>query len=254
MKTQHLKFRFLISVLAVFCLTACCSRFALAVEISPTVINLTTDKSPYQHITLYNNANFAVPLEITIHAINFNPNSSGNSFELTRVEDFSENELMVFPPALTLAPGSSQSIRIMWQGGQALSKSKSYFVRFSPLSIVGAQAETEGVKIHVHFNALIHVLTSEMQAQLVVSMTNNDEQTASLEIDNQGPRFAVLDDFTFTVETQKKELIVVGASELISTTNSRFIPPSSKRQFQLPLKALNNSSLIRTIKAHPLSN
>ncbi len=221
------------------------SIHAIALEISPLTVELKTDgKTSYQQIMVKNASNMIVPVDITLNEISFNQNNTKPSFSLALVED--QNDLLVFPPALLLEPGETKAVRLQWNGQTQLPLSKSYFVRFSQPELVVPEVkqtlnqsdDENGVKIFVHFNAVVHISSVNLQPRLSVLsdtlIVDSTKNTLTVDIQNNGNRYQYL----MPAQLLKLNKLNGKYSRLSDTTYNAmsdfFIPPHSTRSVTIP--------------------
>jgi len=236
----------------IFTLTLSMAKAVYGIEISPMVTALSIDSRPnYQQILVKNNSNVTLPVEIDVNRIRFNPFADGASY--TVVPDATP-DLLVFPPAIVLAPGAVQSVRVQWLGQASLPESQSYFIRFSQPQLVDDNINKSGVKIFVHFNAAVHVSASGLKPLLVIKRSSITQQAASAEkdnpsqdkqtkasalvqfsIDNQGGRYANLNDYRLIITRVDGTKFDLQGEALVAEQTNTFFPPNSTRNVSIHL-------------------
>ena len=162
------------------------SGFANAIIISPTVFELNTDSNTTSQIIVTNNSTEKMPLEVSIHQLVFKQNGQ------YKTKALNNDALLVFPPAAILAPNSKQVFRIQWLDPSVQKTSSSYFIRFTQAHLTGANGQSRalpvqqsGVKIKVHYNALLHVYSNNQQPDVTLEVSD----AGQLVIRNTGERF-----------------------------------------------------------------
>jgi P pilus assembly chaperone PapD len=236
----------------IFTLTLSMAKAVYGMEISPMVTALSIDSRPnYQQILIKNNSNVTLPVEIDVNRIQFNPFAVGSSYT---VVPETTPDLLVFPPAIVLAPGAVQSVRVQWLGQKSLPESQSYFIRFSQPQLSDDNTNKSGVKIFVHFNAAVHVSASGMKPLLVIKRNSITQQAANGEkenpsqdkqakasallqfsIDNQGGKYADLNDYRLIITRVDGTELTIQGEALVAEQTNTFFPPNSKRNLSIHL-------------------
>ena len=221
---------------------------SFALEISPLTLELKSDSRPqYQQIFVRNPSNKTVPVEINLNQIVFDPASTGNSFSLLAVEN--DSELLVFPPALVLEPGEVKSVRVQWIGTHAVKQSVSYFVRFSqpslslPMSEDNSQENTQsGVKVFVHFNAVVHLSANDLLADLAVVEGsiefNEQEHKLAFDVKNNGQRYSYLKPYHLAVVNSDGSTTPLLNEAAFSQLGDIFFPPQMIKKVSIPYEKL----------------
>ncbi|MFT5706406.1 MAG: P pilus assembly chaperone PapD [Oceanospirillaceae bacterium] len=217
------------------------------IEISPMVTALSIDSSPnYQQFVVKNNSNVTLPVEIDINRIQFNAMADGASYQ---VIPETSSDLLVFPPAIILAPGAVQSVRVQWLREERLVESQSYFIRFSQPQLQTETAKKSGVKIFVHFNAAVHVSARDLEPILVINESSiaqkvpvneigqaSDSAVLHFSIENEGSKYANLSDYRLDITQVDGTEIQIQGEVLIKDQINTFFPPNAKRNMSIKLK------------------
>ncbi|WP_144208243.1 fimbrial biogenesis chaperone [Shewanella donghaensis] len=217
------------------------------IEISPMVTALSIDSSPnYQQFVVKNNSNVSLPVEIDINRIQFNTIADVVSYQ---VIPESSSDLLVFPPAIVLAPGAVQSVRVQWLGEERLVESQSYFIRFSQPQLQNDAAKKSGVKIFVHFNAAVHVSAGDLEPILVINESSIAQKVPANEsgqvpdsallhfsIENEGSKYANLSDYRLDITQVDGTEIQIQGEALIKDQINTFFPPNAKRNVSIMLE------------------
>lgn len=229
----------------VFVLAIVMVKHVSAIEISPMVTALSIDSSPnYQKFVIKNNSNVTLPVEIDINRIQFNSHIDGESYKVT---PDNTSDLLVFPPAVVLAPGAIQSVRVQWLGEEPLTESQSYFIRFSQPQLQNDSIKKSGVKIFVHFNAAVHVSAQKLKPLLViddksivqnvaVNGTGESSNSASIlhfNINNEGSKYANLSDYRLDIIQVDGTKLQVQGEALVKDQVNTFFPPKTKRKVSI---------------------
>ena len=230
----------IVTILVTFCVTSV-SFIASALEISPLTIELKTDAKPsYQQILVRNTSNTRVPVEISINELIFNSQNSKPLFSLIPVEN--DSDLLVFPPAVILEAGEAKAIRVQWNGDKKIPLSKSYFIRFSQPQIkqpLKSFSDESGVKIFVHFNAVVHVSSVELTANLSISpntlTTNKQQNTINVDVKNNGNSYHYLTPDQIVKINESKNILSKLPDSTYNSMSDTFFPPHSIRKITIPM-------------------
>tara|TARA_R110001583_G_scaffold52393_5_gene162823 strand:- start:5889 stop:6695 length:807 start_codon:yes stop_codon:yes gene_type:complete len=234
-------------------ITLSLGKVAHGIEISPLVTVLSIDGRPnYQQFLIKNNSNLTLPVEIDVNRIQFNSLAEGDSYSV--IPDVT-SDLLIFPPALVLAPGAVQSVRVQWLGQTSLIESQSYFIRFSQPQLLEGKSNKSGVKIFVHFNAVVHVSAIALKPLLVINHSSITQQVTRVEsefssqdkqpqystllqfiIDNQGDMYAELNDYSLNITQIDGAEFKIQGEKLVSDQINTFYPPNSKRYVSIHLE------------------
>ncbi|WP_045450404.1 fimbria/pilus periplasmic chaperone [Vibrio owensii] len=194
------------------------SGFANAIIISPTVFELNTDSNTTSQIIVTNNSTEKMPLEVSIHQLVFKQNGQ------YKTKALNNDALLVFPPAAILAPNSKQVFRIQWLEPSVQKASSSYFIRFTQAHLANAGSHTvtlsgqqSGVKIKVHYNALLHVYSNNQQPDVTLEVSD----AGQLVIRNTGERF------TYSRRLYFEPLTATENYSLQQQVGDHFLPPFS---------------------------
>lgn len=194
------------------------SVFCNAIIISPTVFELNTDRNTTSQIIVTNNSTEKMPLEVSIHQLVFKKNGQYETKALN------SDALLVFPPAAMLAPNSKQVFRIQWLDPSVQKTSSSYFIRFTQAHLTGANGQSRalsvqqsGVKIKVHYNALLHVYSNNQQPDVTLEVSD----AGQLVIRNTGERF------TYSRLLYFEPLTATENYSLQQQVGDQFLPPFS---------------------------
>ncbi|MFV8458121.1 pilus assembly protein [Vibrio owensii] len=194
------------------------SGFSDAIIISPTVFELNTDSNTTSQIIVTNNSTEKMPLEVSIHQLVFKQNGQ------YKTKALNSDALLVFPPAAMLAPNSKQVFRIQWLEPSIQKTSSSYFIRFTQAHLKNGDSHTvtlsgqqSGVKIKVHYNALLHVYSNNQQPDVTLEVSD----AGQLVIRNTGERF------TYSRRLYFEPLTATENYSLQQQVGDQFLPPFS---------------------------
>ena len=202
---------------------------ALAVTISPLVMELNTDHQLTSQLVVTNNSTETLALEANVHQLQFLEDG------VIKTSNKPDEDVLVFPPAVLLKPGKHQTFRVQWVSNAPLKTSKSHFVRFSTANIVRDSEEftrltdfSTGINIQIHYNALLHVFSSSLQPDIKMDIS----QQGDLTLTNSGNRF------TFTTALHFKNLDDTYSHALQEALGEQFLPPHSTMTFNSSRKNL----------------
>ncbi|MFT5718481.1 MAG: P pilus assembly chaperone PapD, partial [Oleiphilaceae bacterium] len=197
-------------------------------------------KPNYQQIIVRNNSNISVPVEISINEIIFNPENVKPLFSLTPIEN--DSDLLVFPPAVILEAGEAKAIRVQWNGDEKIPLSKSYFIRFSQPQItqpLQSLSDESGVKIFVHFNAVVHVSSVELIPSLSIlpdTLTKNQQQnTINIDVKNNGNSYHYLTPNQIVKINESNHNLSKLPDSIYNKMSDTFLPPHSIRKITIPM-------------------
>lgn len=184
-----------------------------AVVISPTVLEMNTDKRSVKQLTVSNTSSEKLPLEVGVYKLRFTKDGSYTTHWV------SNETVLVFPPAAVLAPGAKQTFRVQWLADTPPIQSHSYFVRFSQLTLTEPTPSPAAsqVAFQLHYSALLHVVADNHQADVV------------LQVNEQGERFLVNrgNRFTYTSAVAFRQSEQAQKKRWDEVLGERFIPPLS---------------------------
>ncbi|MBM6549903.1 fimbria/pilus periplasmic chaperone [Marinomonas ostreistagni] len=203
---------------------------AMALTISPLVIEMNTDHRLTSQLIVTNNSTQKLALEANVHQLSFGADGAIHTSENP------DKNVLVFPPAVLLEPGQQQAFRVQWISQAPLKTSQSYFVRFSTANLKQDSGQVEflpkrfstGINVKLHYNALLHVYSSAQKPD--VSVIVGDQ--GNLTLTNAGDRF------TFTTALFFKNLDHNTVDALYEALGAQFIPPKSTLTFHAAEQAL----------------
>ncbi len=205
-------------------------------EVSPLVHEM-TDRGlgASSKIQIYNPTDSILPLEVEVKRILFD--SSGK--QSIYLED---NELMVFPPALLIASGATQMLRLQWVGETEIEESRSYFVSLSQAVLPLAGGNTNAVRLMLTFNVLVHIAHEGSISDLEVLSTEiiktDVGSVLQAKIKNFGPRYTYLSNSGLKLASVAGFSQHIPPGELRDLGKDVFIPPSVTRKVQIPLQGV----------------
>lgn len=138
---------------AVVLLCICMASAAMAMRVSPMVIEMTTSgTNAVARIEVQNLNQTRLPFEVRVTRVEYD--ERGNATETPAEEDF-----LIFPPQGIVPPGGRQVMRIQWVGPPEIPASRSYYfsVNQLPVALEGQTGEQPAgqVQIVYHMKALV---------------------------------------------------------------------------------------------------
>lgn len=200
-----------------------------AFEVQPMIQRLDVSSGvSYSSIQIRNTSDQALPVEISTYRMelhNGNPHTGVSA----------DNELLVFPPSVLIAPASTQVVRVQWIPGDAAEKDTSYIVLIEQLPNRGAR---EGVQMLLAFNAVVHVHLPNTKSALRVTQSRiKFEDTVpvlEVELHNSGNGNAYGHGISLQLEWGL-ETRTISADELANYVSDLFLPPGYRRTIEIPI-------------------
>ncbi len=220
--------------MAWLCLLCWFPSYCYALVIEPFVLEMNTTQQGQIIITNPTSSPLAVDTEI----FEF-------QFDDSSLKAVSES-LLVYPPAVLLQPGAKQSIRVIWQGRE-LNQAKSFYIRFTTPTLHSIETSKHNrVNLKVEYNALVHLSSPAAKAQLSVSQTYVEGEYFIVEVQNEGSKYAYLEDLSF-----QSDHFVFEGHRLAQSIGDIFFPSKAKSKLRIPLSVLPsdynfNDSLVLT--------
>ncbi len=198
--------------------------------LSPTVLEIDTQRSGISQVVITNNTNQSVPLEASLRRIIFQENGEHITQEVH------DDNLLVFPLASILRPAQSQVFRLQWIGQKTQIKSESYYLRLSQ-PVLSSQSKgsqntdashaapqalkRSGISVQVHYNALVHVFSQSQSPDVVLHV----EQNGEAKLINNGNRYTYLSLIKFVPINAAQS--TKSPVQFHHQLDERFIPPLS---------------------------
>lgn len=212
-------------------LCSCAATAAEAFEPTPALIDLTVPGSNARAtITGTNHSVTAAPIEVVVTA--FTIDTDGTK----RLSAAPSSDLKVYPARVVVAPGSTQSFRVQWNGG-ALAAGKAYQISFRQVP-VRIETKTSSIDMVRSFYVLALVSPEGAEATLsggkaVIETDKQGRRVAVLRFTNTGKRVAVLSRSALTLN-DKAFSINLSPAQLGAKIGSGIILPGAERRFILP--------------------
>lgn len=144
-------------------LTAMTAPAAWAVSVTPVVVDLQTSGSRMsQVVTVENRYARPVVLEIKVQEATYTDDGLKSTGK-------DSDDLLVFPPQMSIEPGKSQAIRVQYVGDPALAQSKHYFVTVAQLPVKLEEGSPTVVQLLYNFQVVVGVGVAGTRPNLQVA-------------------------------------------------------------------------------------
>lgn len=216
---------------AAFLAVLCAPFFANAIQISPLVLNFDLPNGGTQVLTVFNEQNTPVPVEIVANKRNFAPDGTETR---TPTDDF-----IVFPPQTVIEPNKVQRFRLQYVGDPELAESNLYAITAIPVAVNLKKDNTE-LALTVSFNALAHVNPRGAETKLAIvdqkPVTNSDGKAAvEFQVRNDGNRYAYLAREGLVVSEKSGDRSVTLKRALTAMLSNTLVLPNTERTFVLQI-------------------
>lgn len=240
-------------VLAALVLAAIGSAAAVAMRVSPMVLEMETrGTNAVARIEVQNINQGNLAFETRITRMGFDAN--GDIVETPADEDF-----LVFPPQGVLAPGGRQVIRLQWVGDPELPTSQAYYVSVNqlPVALEPGAVDSVGAQVQIvyHMKALVVVAppgaTPDVEAvgvRPIQFQPQPESEGAPLPptvpgievvLRNEGRRHAMMAGVGWRFEGKNAAgedmRIEVTPEELNRAIGTGYVPALGERTFRMPL-------------------
>lgn len=151
-----------------------------------------------------------------------------------------DDDILVFPPAATLAPGAIQKIQIQYVGDPEISASRLYRVKVEELSVKRNNGPIS-VDVNYVFNTMLHVVPEQSRPKVrVIGVKPASTANAyKVEIENYGSRYASMQESTWFLKSETGET-TLDSRLLQQYLKGNLVLPNSKREFELQLPQDSN--------------
>jgi len=219
---------------SIWLLSACLFNVANAYDVGPLVhgLDVATGKLG-STFTISNSTDRQLTVEVT--AFELIIDSDG-----VRLGASADDALLIFPPAVRIAPGASQAVRFQLDPTTLGTNDQSYVLVVDQLPIKNpAQpASAEGIAVLLSFNVIVHVSatgsTVELRARLANELPNAQSDYLQLHLQNTGTANA-FGQFMNVKLHATNTVMEVSADTLIAANNDLFLPPKGQRIVRIPL-------------------
>ena len=164
---------------------------AWAVSVTPVVVDLQPSGSRMsQVVTIENKYARPVVLEIKIQEATY----TDDGLKGTGKES---EDLLVFPPQMSIEPGKTQAIRIQYVGDPALAQSKHYFVTVAQLPVKLDESAGSVVQLLYNFQVVVGVSVAGAKPNLQVTKseittTGDGKPRATITLTNDAATYGYL--------------------------------------------------------------
>jgi len=214
---------------------------AVALEVSPLAVRLDpVSGQSYATLTARNTLNQPVAIETYAEARSID--EMGN--QTIRPE---EQNFIVFPPQVRLAPGASQSFRVQWVGPVTPDMSDNYYavVRRLPVPFndAGGAAPSEAriqLSLGYAFKIAVGVVANNAQPALSIATTGpsglaTGGAALGVTISNSGRGYGVLTQFEFTVTKSTGETYTTNFRDWGDQAGISILPAGQRRIAKMPV-------------------
>ena len=211
------------------CILLLVTSTAHAYEVQPLIQRMEVAKGvSYSSIQIRNTSDQPLPVEISTHQLELLDGSPHKGVS-------AENELLVFPPSVLIAPSSTQVVRIQWISELQVEKDTSFIVLIEQLPNAESR---EGVQMLLAFNAVVHVQAPNSSSEIEVTKSRITivETLPVLEVElyNSGNGNAYGHEITLQLEWDSKSR-TIPANELANYVTDLFLPPGYRRTVEIPV-------------------
>jgi fimbrial chaperone protein len=212
-------------------LTAFLPAVAHAMSVSPMHIEMTSvGKSGRSQFAVTNSGTTPMPVETAIKRLEID--ETGVSHETVANDDF-----LVFPAQVMIAPGASQVFRVQWVGEPNLAKSQSYIVAVNQIPLKQTRSQST-VQVVMAFGIVIDVAppVGRTNLKLVRTGTTLDKhgkRHATVTIENSSNVHGLLEaaSLRFTSGAWSRTYL---PGELAQGIGIGIIQPGRRRTFTMP--------------------
>lgn len=202
-----------------------------AYDLQPIVIQLTpAGAGSSQTMTITNT--HPVPIAIEVKAYKRNQRPDGSD-ELT----LDEEDLIVFPPQMVIAPGQSQNFKVQWVGDSAPKTELAYRIVTAQLPIKFDVPEVDGrradLSVNYRYEAALYIMppgvepVAELLSAKAVSGQDGTTQI-ELEIASIGTMRAILDAPSLQVATASGQTLTLTGEDIQPLLGLNILPGNTR--------------------------
>lgn len=194
-----------------FAIATCVAAFsamtagqAHAISVTPVVVDLQpTGSRMSQVVTIENKYARPVVLEIKIQEANYTDDGLKGTGK-------DSDDLLVFPPQMSIDPGKTQAIRIQYVGDPALTKSKHYFVTVAQLPVKLEESAPTVVQLLYNFQVVVGVGVPGARPNLQVtksevSTSGDGKPRAAITVTNDAATYGFLTGGTLRIVEKDRQ-------------------------------------------------
>ncbi|KUJ82859.1 molecular chaperone [Microbulbifer flavimaris] len=205
---------------------------AVAQSVTPTRLEIDIEQSPRAVLTLSSTKAVDVALELNVMEYRHMPEKAHERAEIP---------LTVSPPQILLQPGETRQVLVSWKGRQKPPESVSYYLRVDELPLAVGRRENEAeIRLLMSLRLPVHIDTGGDTA-----MDFHPPQvdgSASLELVNTGPKYALLSNYAITVGSADGPVVFDGL-QIARLLNRDAILPGQTVSIPLRLIGLEDASI-----------
>ena len=222
---------------------------ALAMTVTPIHVEMTSaGPASRTRISVVNDSNTALPVEITIRRVTL------NEAGVATTSDIGE-EFFVMPQQAMIAPGATQNFRIQWLGEPLIEKSGSYLLYVNQLPVKLPKRE-RALQIVTAMGVMINVAPprGDPSLQVVATGVIADKQGRrhpTITVQNSSKIHALFPQATIHLSSGNWSATLTPAT-LSQTIGIGLVQPGQRRTFALPIDlAAQITSVQATIDFNP---
>ena len=223
-------------------LTFLSPRDALALQVSPLVIDMNTvGPDSRKVITVVNSSDNDAPMELKVNRLNLGLNG-----EMIRTKG-GEDDFLIFPPQTVIPGGATQTFRIQWIGEPDIPKSRSYNISVSqiPVAVDKAPEGKTSIQLQIVYSFLSMVTVrppegmSSFQIRGVERVQTAQGRSAlALTIENTGNLHNYLANARLTLTGDNGWEKEMSRAEMANAVGSGLVLPGNTRRFVVPMADL----------------
>jgi P pilus assembly chaperone PapD len=215
-------------VAVIFCLILIAPTDAHAFRIYPMNQTIELGRGTTAEIIVENVTEKPLTVEFMVEKRNVD--DQGNENHTSGEDDF-----VIFPPQTVIQPESSQKIRVQYVGDPSISQSESYHIYAAQVPVNLSNVEKSGVSTVLKMGASLHVAPPDTKPSVSITEVRAKGNDALVTIQNNGGRFAYIDDVKITLSGGNASKEYEG-EELVQLAVRTLIPPGGgTRTITLPM-------------------
>lgn len=243
-------FRFLIAMSALFCLY---SGQAAALSVSPMSLRIDPSQgSGYSTVVAKNTSDKTVALEIYVERRDVD--SAGN-LVITRSDD----DIIVFPPLASVAPGASQAFRIQWIGEAGAQAAGNFYVTVYKLPVDLEQAKANAgprvadesrilLRLGYAFRVAVAVVPASARSNLRATIIgpgrtlSDGRPSLAVQFVNDGTGYAHLRQYEYLLSRPDGQRIATSFAQWGEQAGTSLFPVGHARTVNIPVPEVSWTS------------
>ncbi|KDM91065.1 fimbria/pilus periplasmic chaperone [Photobacterium galatheae] len=201
-----------------------------ALEVGPLVHEIQSDSAMRSSkVTVKNNSANTQLVDAQVMALHFD--KSGYT-----AAPVTGDEMIVTPPAFKIEPGHSQSLMVVWSGGEPLKQSRSYSVQLSAINQKTGETRNN-IAILINYNVIVHVSSKKHTAniQSLPIQIHQSEHRIQFVVNNLGTKYTKLSHYNLEFRNQEKsEPYRLTGEQIANSEYDVFIPAKQATEIHLP--------------------